>query len=149
MLYNQNNLISININIDDKMMKNFIFKPNDKINKIIELVKKEFIINDNFNIIYNEQILDDYNKTFEYYNINNNSTIIFKNYSIGGQYFVRTLSGKTIILDLLGSETIFDIKKKIEEQRLVLAGKQLEDKKTIQFYQIPNESTFQLVFQLR
>ena len=156
-LYNQNNLISININIDDKMMKNFIFKSNDKINKIIELVKKEFIINDNFNIIYNEQILDDYNKTFEYYNINDNSTIIFKNYSIGGQYFVRTLSGKTIILDLLGSETIFDIKKKIEEkegipieeQRLVLAGKQLEDKKTIQFYQIPNESTFQLVFQLR
>lgn len=156
-LFNQNNLLSININIDDKMVKNFIFKPNDTINTMIELVKKNFIINDNFDIIYNEQILDDYNKTFEYYNINNNSTITFKNHSIGGQYFVRTLSGKTIILDLDCNDTIFDIQKKIvekegipiEEQRLVLAGKQLEDKKTIQYYQIPSESTFQLVFQLR
>ena len=156
-LKNENNYLFININIDDKISKNFIFQTNDTINKMIEVIKKKFIINDNFDIIYNEQIIDNYNKTLENYKITNNSTIIIKNYNIGGQYFVRTLSGKNIILDLDCNDTIFDIKKKIadkeaipiEEQRLVLAGKQLEDKKTIQYYKIPSESTFQLVFQLR
>ena len=156
-LRNEDNNLFININIDDKISKKFNFRINDTFYKIIEAVKKEFIINDNFDIIYNDKIIDDYNTTLNNYNISNNSTITFKNYNIGGQYFVRTLSGKNIILDLDCNDTIFDVKKKIvdkegipiEEQRLVLAGKQLEDKKTIQYYKIPSESTFQLVFQLR
>ena len=158
-LRNEDNylFINININIDNKISKNFNFRLNDTFYNIIEAVKKEFIINENFDIIYNNQIIDDYNLTLMYYNISNNSTITFKNYNIGGQYFVRTLSGKNIIIDLDCNDTIFDIKKKIvdkegipiEEQRLILAGKQLEDKKTIQYYKIPSESTFQLVFQLR
>ena len=156
-LRNEDNYLFININIDDKISKKFNFRINDTFYKIIEAVKKEFIINDNFDIIYNDKIIDDYNTTLKNYNISNNSTITFKNYNIGGQYFVRTLSGKNIILDLDCNDTIFDVKKKIvdkegipiEEQRLVLAGKQLEDKKTIQYYKIPSESTFQLVFQLR
>ena len=72
------------------------------------------------------------------------------------QLFVKTLTGKTVSIEVEEGESIEDVKAKIaekegipaEQQRLIFGGQQLQDQKTLQDYDVGDDSTLHLVLRL-
>lgn len=73
------------------------------------------------------------------------------------QIFVKSINGKSRTVNVLQTDTIAQVKQIIqekegiapEEQRLIYAGKNLEDTKTVADYNLQSESTLHLVLRVR
>ncbi|VEU43009.1 unnamed protein product [Pseudo-nitzschia multistriata] len=122
-----------------------------------KIAEKEGIPPEQQRLIFGGQQLQD-QKTLDDYDVGDDATLHLVLRLRGGmQLFVKTLTGKTVAIEVEEGESIEEVKAKIaekegippEQQRLIFGGQQLQDQKTLDDYDVGDDATLHLVLRLR